>query len=208
MTWPAVCLAALAAAAFPAATAQVPEDRDGPAYYHATRVGDRLVYTAPGGHELVRVVTAVAKKGEARVVSVGRLRSDGKVTPFSEFEVSTGGLVHLKQYAVRPTPDGKGGQDLREVLEDRTPPPLVLKLPSAPGLKWATPRGGPDLPTRYEARGEETVKVPAGEFRAIPVDEFRGPPGRGERPSRFWYARGVGAVKWETAGEGEVVLKS
>jgi hypothetical protein len=58
------------------------------------------------------------------------------------------------------------------------------------------------------AQKEEMVKVPAGEFKAVPVDLYIGVEAVAGKPFRHWYAPGVGAVKWQTAGEGDVVLKS
>jgi hypothetical protein len=53
----------------------------------------------------------------------------------------------------------------------------------------------------------ETVRVPAGDYRAIPVDVSAGA-GRTDEPYRYWVAPGVGAVKWVTADGDEVVLKA
>jgi RNA polymerase sigma factor (sigma-70 family) len=186
--------------------APVPEGQRGPQFYYPTRVGTRLTYRYPDA-DVVFVVTAVELKGDARVVTLGTVEPDGKILPFSTTEVSDTGLVMLRQGTVRFGPGAPAGRPKVQELVDRDPPHRMLKLPATTGLKWDAPIST-GLPARCELQKEETVKVPAGEFRAIPVDLYVGVPRVAGKPYRFWYSRGLGPVKWETVDAGDVVLKS
>lgn len=86
-----------------------------------------------------------------------------------------------------------GGQEIRLY-----PPQTHLKAGLAPGLTWTwegTLEHGKTR-TQYTVEAEETVKVPAGEFRALRLRvETTAEKGKG-RATR-WLARGVGMVKEE-----------
>jgi hypothetical protein len=195
-----------AVVACPAAGAPIPDEARGPVLYHPTRVGDRMTYQTPYD-EVVRVVTAVERKGDARVVSVGYVWKDGRVTPLSKVEVSAKGVLVLQQVVARDTVNGPGVRITEARFEERVPPHPILKMPCPPGQKWEGPSGR-GLPASFIPQREEAVKVPAGEFRAIPVEVTVAAGQDDHEPQRYWFAPGVGVVKWVTAKGYDVVLKS
>jgi hypothetical protein len=166
--------------------------------YHPTAAGAKRVYESRSGdnsYEYTEVVTAAEKKGDAYRVSVGR-ESAGEVSALATVEVSARGVFRL----------GTAGTEL--------PKPLpLLKLPAKPGDTWesdpAAAKAGVG-PTVYTVGKEEEVEVPAGKFRAIPVEAVRELKGRTFK-STSWYAPGVGLVKLVSssgASERVQVLKS
>ncbi|MBN9524128.1 hypothetical protein J0H58_37400 [bacterium] len=205
MTRVAAFLAAVAAVACPAAGAPVPAGLEGPTHYYPMRVGDRMTYQFPHG-EVEHVVTAVEKKGDARVVTVWGTDGGGRYAPVMAVEVSGKGLVLVKQAVVRNVPDGTDGQKPEDWLEDRAPVAL-LKLPPVAGQKWDA-AVTPTLKASFVTGKEEVVKVPAGAFRAVPVDLHLDLPGGARPPFRLWFVRGVGPVKFESPGEEPAVLKA
>jgi hypothetical protein len=182
--------ALIALTALLAAASAAPTPKDESPYF-PTRVGAKWVYRTGEEGEEVRVVTAVEDKGGAKLVSVGLVK-DGKVTPETEeVSVSEKGL-----YVV----GGKGKKLDRPIC--------LLKLPHEPGDKWELDFGfdGVSFKGTATAREPEWVEVPAGKYRAVPV-EMRYAVQGNSRQTTVWYARGVGTVK-EVVGSKERVLKS
>jgi hypothetical protein len=199
----AAFLAGLALVALPVAAAPIPEGQGGPLYYYPTRVGDRLTYKYPTA-DVVHVVTAVEKKGDVQVVSVGGFDDAGKARPHQKVEVSAKGLFRLESVFFGVGPAGQGS----EKMVPDVPPVCLLKLPTTPGEKWVGRLGG-TRQVEFVAGRPEAVKVPAGEFTAVPVDlAHETPPGARPLRARYWFAPGVGRVKWTTGDGGEVVLKT
>jgi hypothetical protein len=160
-------------------------------YYHPVTVGTKWVTTYSWGINGVRddtsVVTA-AKDGKdgAKIVTIG-FHIDGKTYPEREVEVSDRGLLWTKH------------------LGPHTGPPHVpsweLKLPHKEGQRWV----GASPNTNATAHGPEKVKVPAGEFDCIRVEERH--EGIQEPFRTRWYSPGVGMVK-EDSLDHKIVLKS
>jgi hypothetical protein len=132
-----------------------------------TRVGDRLVSTLNGG-ELVVVVTKVVKVADGVEVTQEFENADGTRTHDMTVVASAAGLKVVRY----------SGKTLDE-------PFWYLKLPHAANNEWPA---GPNPGLKNVTGGWEEVEVPAGKFRAVRVDRSDG--------SCFWYAPGLGCVKW------------
>jgi hypothetical protein len=159
-----------------------------PTYYFPTKVGAKLEYEEPG-RQLTMVVTAVADRGGAKVVSVGRLGNDGSVSPLMTVCATGTGLYRVE----------RAGQKLD------TPEPWLL-LPPEVGRSWEYPVGSAAISPRPVAQvsvsGSEEITVPAGKFRCVRVRHYEN-----GRTVLCWYAPDVGLVKTEAATWVEV-LKS
>jgi hypothetical protein len=94
------------------------------------------------------------------------------------------------------------GVPIRMIAID--PPRPILVLPPASGKSWTwAPKDRPRELTAYEWMREETVRVPAGTFKAWRLQTTRT---RANRTTVVysWYAGGVGLVKFDTVtGPGE-----
>jgi hypothetical protein len=96
---------------------------------------------------------------------------------------------------LRVAPDGL--HVVGSAVADWDPPQCLLKLPHKDGQRWESAvtmtekKGGFKSTTRYKmaAFGPEEVKVPAGTFACIRVEE------ENDRTCTTWYAPGVGVVK-------------
>jgi hypothetical protein len=155
-----------------------------------------------------KVVTKVEGDGRRKAVTVGVVGADGVTVPQEKVEVSGEGLVQVEYATLILTVSGGGRADLVETkVSPLVPPVRLLKLPAKAGDEWdGQMPGGARL--SYTVGKPERVKVPAGEFEAVPVALVRTLPGGYSDKFRYWYAPGVGPVKW-TAGTGdEFVLKS
>jgi hypothetical protein len=142
------------------------------------------------------VVTRVEKKGAGIRVTTGQEVTPGKILK-TVTDVSAKG-VYLVEFA------GKVHAD---------PVPL-LKLPAKAGDSWTVerqiPADGGVATFTYTVGKVEEVKVPAGTFQAIRVEERTDPTVLRMRATR-WYAPGVGLVKAITSSgkiEQTQVLKS
>lgn len=159
-----------------------------PVYYFPTKVGAKLTYGEPESEiERVVIVTAVADRGGAKIVSVGRVAHDESVTPHMTMAVTGGGLYRLECG-----------------IQKFDPPEVWLKLPAKRDLSWEYPTGNPDISPRplmfNTITGEEDVSVPAGTFRCVRVVSQQG-----ERVMTCWFAPEVGLVKVEAATWTEVL---
>jgi hypothetical protein len=150
-------------------------------YYFPTKVGAKLTYGQPGSDTTrTLVVTAVADRGGAKIVSVGHLQSDERVPPYMTMAVTATGLYRLE----------RNGQKYDT-------PETWLKLPAERDLTWEYPTGDPGITPRplvwNTVSGFENVTVPAGTFRCIRVQTQ-------ERDNfvTYWFAPDVGLVKAET----------
>jgi hypothetical protein len=170
--------------------------------YYATKVGDKRTYKNSLG-EFTLVVTKVEKEDGKTIVSVGQVQDGGKVTRSFKMEVSDKGLFQLELAVVVIVADGLPPPD--EKWEVRTPPLCLLKLPAKPGDKWEVLLAE-GLPGTCTTSAPERVKVPAGEYTAIPVDMVVTPARGPKRNYRYWYVEGIGAVKWGN-GTDDTVLK-
>jgi hypothetical protein len=157
-----------------------------PVYYFPTKVGTKLEYEEPS-RQLTMVVTAVAERGGAKVVSVGRVASDESVTPLMTVAVTGTGLYRLD----------RAGRTLDT-------PEVWLQLPAVRDQVWEYPTGDPTILPRPTSRqrivGTENVTVPAGTFRCVGVSSYHN-----GRALTCWYAPEVGLVKTEAATWTEVL---
>jgi DUF3108-like len=161
--------------------------------YLATRVGDTWVYKAADRDE-TRVVTAVEEKDGVKVVSVGRVGQDEKVTLTETIGVSANGLAWLAIEGV--------------TLET---PGTYLKLPLTAGATWEVHTKGSaptvELKGKMTVAGWEEVTVPAGKYKAVRINwdcQANGQP----YPAALWYAEGIGVVKMTLDDAEVLVLKS
>jgi hypothetical protein len=157
-----------------------------PVLYFPTTVGTKWVYRTPAlNDEFTVVVTDVKEKGDAFIVTTSLLSEEGKP-------------VHEKKVAVSER--GVAGVDGDKVSFDAAN--LELKLPYKEGETWEHD----GITCRVLKR--ERVKVPAGEFDAIPVEITYEV---GHRTFRVvhWHAPGVGLIKRGDHKDGPgTVLKS
>ena len=183
-------LAALAPAA------PVPKNTK-PVLYFPTTVGAKAEYEHSGGTQ-TRTVTAVEDKDGAKLVTV---------------EVDRAYVNGLRdRYTTTTRVAADGVYHMSDSLAERDRPLLLLKLPHRDGASWevesAVRLKGDALKVtdRYtcKASGPEEVRVPAGTFKAIRVEERNG--------TVVWYAPSVGVVKVRTVstrtGFQDMVLKS
>ncbi|HJZ55760.1 MAG TPA: hypothetical protein VKE74_12400 [Gemmataceae bacterium] len=176
--------------------APAPDDKKEPVLYFPTKVGTKWVYESPASKSFLRITTVETKEGAKLVTVASESELAGQTFKTVEtFRVSGEGLFKL-------------GFD--EKVFD--PPQCLLKLPHVPGAKWEWLLKGDDkFRVDYKAGKLEDVKVPAGEFKAVPVEDvLTGNAVRMERT--VWYAPNVGVVKktWLVNGGGQQteVLKS
>lgn len=180
----AVALALFLAAAPAAPVPTGPRLSLAPPPFFPTSVGTKWVYQ-DGDYEWTEIITAVeTQKDGAFNISISRVGSDGKTTLWDQVLVSDRSLTRL---AVKGVPFKK--------------PVCLLKLPHKSEQTWENDFNGRAL--TFEAFEPERIKVPAGEYEALPVEVQR--PGWGNET--YWYARGVGLVKMEISS-GDTVLKS
>jgi hypothetical protein len=187
-------LAALVPLAALSAVAAAPgaKDRDqNPQLYFPTKEGATRVYANRVGDretELTDTVTRVeGKDGTFRVTTVLK----GGAATEAVTEVSAKGVFRVS-VAGRPLP----------ALQ------ALLKLPAKAGDAWEVRPAGPGGPVfAYTVGKEEEVEVPAGKFKAVPVEMKADAFGR-VQTTKTWYAPGVGAVKVTGPGERTQVLKS
>lgn len=177
-------LLALPAATLPATAAPVPRTNKSEILFCASNVGDRLVHQLDRGlFDVTEVVTKVERESGGMRVTFEWEGSDGKRTPARSWLATTEGL-QVAEYA---------GQEYSTPMWD-------LKLPHREGNRWS--EEWPVASERWylETAGWEEVKVPAGTFRAMRVERTEitelpeVPPGQ----TTYWYAPGVGCIKWES----------
>jgi hypothetical protein len=170
-----------------AAAAPVPKDA-GPLPYYPTGVGASWTYDSnnvkPRRAELV--VRTVEKKDNGIIVSV-EFEDGGKWCPVEKVLVSTRGLFLME----------RGGSAF-------DPPVCILKLPHKPGEEWETVTTFVEREFRFKhkALDPESVRIPAGQFKALPVVQELRMTGSGAElwPQTYWYAPGVGRIKSTTDG--------
>jgi RNA polymerase sigma factor (sigma-70 family) len=170
----------------PQAAARPPEGEKPNELYFPTREGAKRVYEVRVGgitHVRTDTVTRVEKKGAGFRVTTGEKVPSGGILK-TVTDVSARG-VYLVEFA------GKVHAE---------PVPL-LKLPAKAGDSWTVERQIPAAGVAtftYTVAKVEEVKVPAGTFQAIRVEE-RTDPKILRMTATYWYAPGVGQVKAVTS---------
>lgn len=167
--------------------------------YYPTKVGAKWTYKYPDA-DVTLVVTKVEDRDGQTVVSVGQVTGDGTVKRHQLVAVSGAEVSQLATMVVRVRQEAGKTVRLEDGWAEFPAPRRLLQLPLKPGEKWTQADGSTGT-----SHAPETVKVLAGEFRAVPVDYERG--GKGTSRFRYWYAPGVGPVKWLTPKGDEIVLK-
>jgi hypothetical protein len=159
------------------------EDDSKVVHYFPTKVGDKwtYVYSDPTGKnkdvEVDEEITQVEKKDGAMIVTISRRHTDGKFYPDRKREVSDKGIIQTEQF-------------LFGNVSPLQSPWVHLKLPSKAGQSWPSRRM-----TTYVERPAETIKVPAGEVKAIRIDEYKNDNLEGPPIQTTWYAPRMGIVK-------------
>jgi hypothetical protein len=174
------------------ASAPVPKGAEVPTWYYPMQVGSERTYTSNDG-EHIETVVKVDDADNAKIIVVSKHGKKGEKLPSDTLRVSQAGIFRLR---------------LGE--EEFDPPVCLLMTPYNQGNKWATESRGGRLTlqgTCTDTASEvELVEVPAGQFKAIRVDQIFTPARPGPAlKSTVWYGVGVGVVKWKS-GDDEMVL--
>ncbi|VTR93276.1 : DUF3108 [Gemmata massiliana] len=166
--------------------------------YYAVRQGTRWVYTDYGADYEYEATEVQPLVSGATVLTLTQIDGDHK-RPYRKIEVSARGVVWLET----------GGSAFDT-------PVCVLRCPIKPGNEWSFTSSGADhiAPARgtMKVAGTEEVKVPAGAFTAVRVEEKRTLLLDNGKPKltyhvTSWYAPNVGQIKWASE-KSERVLKS
>ena len=185
-------MTALALLSF-ALAAPVPKDFAPPkGEYFPTAVGTRWEYVAEGTDKLdhTREVTE-AETADAATTAVFQWTSHGgQYTAASVYRVE-GKLVLRTGWAK---------------AQSFETPCTMWKPDAKAGDTWTAGIVGPKEATQFTAaRGEEAeVTTPAGKFRAVPVTIRPG--NDAKSANTYWYAPGVGLVRWDNQNGKTVVL--
>jgi hypothetical protein len=137
-------------------------------FLYPTHVGDRHV-SALAGRTIVCVVAKVEKTADGLLVLVEEEKGDGSRSHDELVLVSAAGVKTLEQF----------GKKL-------DPPYWWVELPHVKGNTWTDVWA--DQTRNWQTAGWEVVEVPAGKFRALRVDR--------DDTSAFWWAPGMGCIKW------------
>jgi hypothetical protein len=162
------------------------ETAAGPSYY-LLNVGDTWTYSLGGN----KFVLTVVRHEQFAGVTCARIEMqlDGRVMSFEHVAVRDGGVYRY----------GFEGQQA-------DPPVRFLPLPPRPGEEWKldSKLGKETITGTMKAGGEETVTVPAGTFRAVPVVGKLKANGM-DVESTTHFARGVGMVRQKIQLGGQAV---
>jgi hypothetical protein len=158
-----------------------------PTLYYPITVGTKWVYEdSKGGEVTTLTISKVETIKGAKVVTVER-----EGNSWEKMSVSENGLVRV---------EGAGG------AVELDPPLIMLKAPFQVGTKWEIKTAGIEGTDTIGAIGEE-VTVPAGTFKTVRVDSDY-TLARERMQTVFWYAIGVGMVKWTHNKDTSRMLKS
>lgn len=143
-------------------------------FFFSTTLGSRHV-SEWQGKDYICVVTKVEKSDDG--LTVTEEREDGK-----------GGRTHEQTVVVSP----KGLLVTHYYGSPLEPPIWLLKLPHVANNNWTDKWG---QTTRHlKTVGWEEIEIPAGKIRAMRVD--RDNDGNGTSITTYWYAPGLGCIKW------------
>jgi hypothetical protein len=174
--------------------APVPKDHQSP--FFPTKIGTRWVYVSSQWTIEAEIRDTKKKDGVTTLTIVDNTEEDDS-DPWRILTVSKKGISLVSRGPFR---------------YER--PIDLLRLPAKIGDQWkfdthyrtvggltVCPKDG-----RMKVGAIETVKTTAGEFEAARVEGYGG--GTGLWTETYWFARGVGLVKWVNNAGDEFVLKS
>jgi hypothetical protein len=164
----------------PAAVAapRLPDHQSAPGLYFPTRVGAKWVYQN-GLAEYAEVVTEVEREEKTLIVTTAIVDNQGDPRSNVKVAVSTDGLFLV---------------DNPRLGEKPKSPACLLSLKHRPGDEWTDSLYG----YAHTASEPEWIDVPAGRFKAIRVEQ-KVIHSVQRRKNTYWYAEGVGLVKWESS---------
>ncbi len=160
--------------------APVPKSKP-PVLYHPVIVGTKWVMKS-GNTESPYVISRVTEKNGKYIVDVGLGGDSGAVYTHVTEHVSGDGVYReFKEY------------------DDGKPQIALVKAPLKAGDSWeyTIKTGGVVVKDKWvrTVAGEETVKVPAGEFQAMRIDWLHYVDGKEAGSGTDWYTVDVGLVK-------------
>jgi hypothetical protein len=161
------------------AAAPVPTHLMKPPFRHPTAVGTKWVYDRKG-QDLTLLLTNIEEKKEGKLVTLEEADATGKTEPYQKR------LVTAQEWYLT-----------EESGEPYDPMWCSVKAPHGEKQQWeyatARDRLGVIKGTKAQAAKTERLKVPAGVFEAVKVENRRDP--QGGVDSTHWYASGVGLVQ-------------
>ena len=173
---PALALSLPAAPAAPVPKHLMPKDD---AFFFPTTVGAKHV-SIWQGKDYVCVIAKVEKTDDGFVVTEEKEEADGTRAHEQTVVVSAKGLKVTHYYG-----------------KPQEPPIWLLQLPHVANNNWTDKWANT---TRHlKTVGWEEIEVPAGKIRAMRVDRNDGV---GTTVTTYWYAPGVGCVKWSCGSQG------
>jgi hypothetical protein len=147
--------------------------------FFSVRPGDSFVLVHKGQEYTATIVSAEPTRDGYTVVQRGA-RPDG--TKFEQTVLVSPAGVRTIRY------DGR----------DYDEPHVWLRVPHVANNAWTTALNGTTY--HYKTVGWEDVEVPYGKVRALRVE--RTPDGATVAPAVYYWAHGVGCVKWTNGGDG------
>jgi hypothetical protein len=119
---------------------------------------------------------------------------DGKLSEIDWYALTPDGLMHARSI------DNSGAGE-----SDLNPPEKLLSPTLAPNESWTWRDAGGAASSKTTVRAAEQITVPAGSYRAIPVETSLEMPTQGGPPARmainYWFVPAVGYVKIEVRVE-------
>jgi hypothetical protein len=157
--------------------------------YFPTKLGTKWIYKWKAlddrysDREAVEVISKVTEEDGAKIVTLSEIINGFNIHR-GQWKVSTEGLLF----------SSRGIND-----QGKFSPMAFLKLPHSDGQKWDM---GCITPQLMCAKGPERVKVTAGEFDAIRVEQYYDENGLKNKQCvcKIWFAPEVGIVKREMIG--------
>jgi hypothetical protein len=119
---------------------------------------------------------------------------DGKLSQIDWYALTADGLMHARSI----DNSGAGESDLK-------PPEKLLSPTLAPNESWTWRDAGGTVSSKTSVGAAEQITVPAGSYRAIPLETTMEMPTQGGPPARvtinYWFVPAVGYVKLELRAE-------
>lgn len=180
-------MSAIAVLALALATA-APMPKVESVYYYPTKEGTKWTYLHSNGTETTSEVIKAEKSAGGIIVTCATIEADGTVSPKEKCEISNNGVLQL----------AAGEHDgTKYVLKPRNPILWRFKVPAKEGEQWEGEVQG--MMVTFTAGKVETIKVPAGQFDAIPVDmvyKHKDSKQLIDITAKYWFAAGFGLVKF------------